>query len=185
MASHRDFAPVRFENGSLGGPDATLSNPSNVALTEAEDLFGLGMNRLREADSPHRERGFCIISIGNGLYPAKPALASNPLEEQIQLTVRKLRVLLPTVWSIVRGKLPAKAHPLRDLAMGCEHEHRKLVAKFPKEGDIGTKRDDLRHYFDSSQSKYTRFNIEDFEILNATKWTEANKSLVEEWASRE
>lgn len=192
LASHRDFAPISIGETHLLGPEAAFCNPSSVALSEAEGLFRLGRHTSDNAQGTTGElngqsRGICIISIGNGLYPENPRFLPDPIEHRIHLSLRKLRGILPSLWAVIRGKLPSKVHPLRDLAIGSEHEHRKIFAKFPKEADIGTRKDDLRHYFDSAQSKYFRFNIEDIDglVLDSTMWNEAAKARVEEWASQE
>jgi hypothetical protein len=164
MASYGDFPPIQIGEFSLGGPEAGWSNPAIAALNEAreERLFG-------------PRRNICLVSIGNGLAPSKPAPVSVPFETRIQLAMTKLRTLAPTLWALVRGKLPSKAHALRDLAIGCENENRKMLAHMRPQ--------DLRHYFDPETSKYFRFNIDDFELLNATAWNQTNKDIVEHWAS--
>ncbi|KIM23637.1 hypothetical protein M408DRAFT_252540 [Serendipita vermifera MAFF 305830] len=186
MASYHDFPPVETGTQVLWGPDASFSNPSQVAVGEAEDLFHLRRNvDLGEPAAPGR--GLCIMSLGNGLYPESAPFASTPIEYQIQLSLRKLRGIVPSLWAAARGLLPEKVHALRDLAMGCEHQHREILAKFPKEADIGTRRDNLMLYFNSSQSKYFRFNIEDEmgELLDSRTWNDASKARVDEWASTE
>jgi hypothetical protein len=161
MASHGDFPPVRIGDVSLLGSEPGWSNPAIAAINEAQRLFG-------------QEKETCFISIGTGLQPPRSAPDSDPIETRIQNAMMKIRTVAPNLWAIIRGKLPSRAHPLRDLAIGCENENRKMLAHMRPQ--------DLRHYFDPDTSKYFRFNIEDFELLNATVWNQANKELVEEWA---
>jgi hypothetical protein len=162
MASHGDFPPVQIGDISLLGPDAGWSNPAIATLNEAQRLFG-------------RDKEICFISIGNGLQPPKRAPDSDPFETRIRNFLTKTRVLIPNAWALVRGKLPGKAHPLRELAIGCENEHRKMMAHMRPQ--------DLRHYFDPDASKYFRFNIEN--LSSTTAWNQTNQTRVEEWASEE
>jgi len=161
MASHGDFPPVQIGDISLLGPEAGWSNPAVTALNEAQRLFG-------------PEKDICFISIGNGLQPPKPAPDSDPIETRIQQAIIRIRRFLPNLWEIAWGKLPASAHPVRDLATGCENEHRKMLANMQL--------DNLQHYFELKTSQYFRFNIDDFDLLNARVWNHANKDLAEEWA---
>jgi hypothetical protein len=164
MASHGDFPPVRIGDVSLLGPEAGWSNPAIAALNEAqaEWLFG-------------QRKEIRLISIGNGLRPEQPPPTSPAIEDRIQSFMIKLRTIPPALWTVFRGKLPSKLHSLRDLAIGCENEHRKMLNRMGRPND-------LRHYFDPETSNYFRFNVEDLDLLKATAWNQSNKKIVEEWA---
>jgi hypothetical protein len=161
MASHGDFPPVQIGGVSLLGPEAGWSNPAIAAHNEAHRLFG-------------HQKDMCFVTIGNGLQPQKPAPDSDPIETRIRDTMMRTRNAFGSLWAVAWGKLPIRAHSLRDLAIGCENENRKILAHMRLQ--------DLRHYFDPDTSKYFRFNIEEFDVLNATAWNQANKDRVDEWA---
>jgi len=162
MATNGDFPPAQIGATPLLGPEAEWINPAVAAFNETQRLYG-------------RQRDICIISMGSGLQPEKAPIPSDPLEDRVQRALIKVRTMAPNLWALARGRFPAKAHPLRDLAIGCEHENRKMLDRMRER--------DLRHYFDPSTSNYSRFNLDDFPIPNSPAWTTSNMARVEEWAN--